>query len=189
MRMLTSLAALLVAASLFAGTSATTRTSNHDGKVTELRIVRETDGRTYATWQRDGITFRTTDLTVIRALDESLAAQRALSANHSEFGRRHAALGREHAELGREHAELGRRHADLGRAQARGDAAEIEARQRDLEAAQAKIERKQQELEQKLRDLDSQQSALQTKHDENFTDEKIDEIFQRAVREGRAKRD
>ena len=73
-------------------------------------------------------------------------------------------------------------HAELGRAQASGDRADIEARQRDLDVAMANFEREQ-------RALQEMQHGFDAPRDSDRVTASIDEIFERAWREGKASRD
>ena len=153
---------------------------------TRLLNIVEDDGRHYATWENNDDRYRTEDPSVLAEIENALRPQREQSSKHSDLGRKHAALGRDHAALGREHARLGREHARLSRSASN----DVEARQREIERMQNELERKQLELERRQQDLERQQQELERtrQHHEHDTDAKMDEIFRRAVREGKAKR-
>jgi hypothetical protein len=149
----------------------------------DIQIVR-TDDEHWASYTRDGVRYVTTDSSVLEDIDKAMEKHRRIGREHAELGRKHAELGRDHAELGREHARLGREHARLARS---GD----EDAQRALEAEQRKLEDKQRVLEDRQRKLEAEQRELERKQKtverESYRD--IQQIFERAVREGRAKRD
>ncbi|HVG25925.1 MAG TPA: hypothetical protein VND45_17340 [Thermoanaerobaculia bacterium] len=181
MRALTPLLLLVAALSAFAGSRSVHRSEHtSNGKSRTISIIKVDDDY-YATMERDGIRYITRDPRVLAEIEESLDPQREISNAHAELGRRHAELGREHAALGREHAALGREHS-----RARSD-----ERQRELERMQQELERKQQALERKQQRLEDEQHELERRQQarEHESEEKIDRIFERAVREGKAKRD
>jgi len=185
MRTLIAFLTLALVTPVVAGTR-TSRTENINGRETRLLNIIEDDGTHYATWENNGVRYRTEDPGVLAKIEAALAAQRDYSRKHSEVGRKHSELGREHSALGREHSKLGREHSRL----ARSSAADVEARQRDLERQQRDLELKQRELERRQQDLERQQHELERtrQHHEHDTDAKLDEIFQRAVKEGKARR-
>lgn len=185
MRTLTAILLIAAAGAVFGGTSIRRETLTTNGRSSEtiLHIVTEEGERDYAMWKRDGVEYVTYDASVITELREALQDQTAISRKHAELGRRHAALGRDHASLGRDHASLGRDHARLGRS------GNYEA-QREFERKQRELERKQQELERQQRALEREQQELerQQRKAERDADEAIERVFERAVREGKAKR-
>jgi hypothetical protein len=157
---------------------------------TSLSIVKEDDDY-WAQLERNGVTYFTRDRAVLAEIEAVLEKDRDGSRGHTELGRQHAELGREHAALGREHARLGREHARLSRDAARdGDSAEIERRRRDLDAEQRRLEAKQRALEQRQRDLEAEQRKLEAvqRAGEGDRNRRIEQIFERAVREGKAKK-
>jgi predicted RNase H-like nuclease (RuvC/YqgF family) len=158
---------------------------------TSLSIIKE-DHDYWAQLERNGVRYFTRDRAVLAEIEAVLEKSRDGSRDHAELGRQHAELGREHAALGREHARLGREHARLSRDAARddGDSAEIERRRRDLEAEQRGLEAKQRELEQRQRDLEAEQRKLEAvdRAGEGDRNRRIEQIFERAVREGKAKK-
>lgn len=155
---------------------------------TEIRIVRESDGDNFATFRRDGIRYRTTDADVLAEIDKVMAKQRGVSREHAELGRRHAQLGREHAQLGREHARAAREHERLAR---RAGEKDLERLQRELEKEQREIEANQRKLEERQRALEAQQRDVESKQRLSERDARraIEQLFERAVREGKAKKD
>lgn len=178
---------------------ATAETHSHTTHITtrsddgyEFQYIRNSDGDTFASLRIDGVRYITRDPGVLAELEKAMEKQREISMDHSRLGRRHSDLGREHAELGREHARLGREHARLARERSSGgDAEDIERQQRALEAEQRKLEDKQRALEDRQRDLEDEQRALEEKQRaaESDANREIEKIFQRAVREGTARRD
>lgn len=189
----TLLFALLAVTPLAARSTQTTHIVNDDGRTTEIRIVKERNGDHWASFARNGVRYYTSDRGVLAEVEKAMEAHRELSHEHSLLGRRHSDLGREHSELGREHSRLGREHSRLGREASRrgGDDRELERqqravedKQRDLEAKQRRLEDRQRELEQKQRDLEARQRAAER---ESFP--ALEQIFERAVREGKAKRE
>lgn len=137
---------------------------------TVLHISRDDDGDSYAKWERNGVRYITRDESVLDAIDKALEYKQGLSREHSALGRRHTALGREHARLGREHARLGRGERN-------------EERQRELEAEMRRLEQKQRDLESERRQLETKRNAAARE-----LDDAMDELFERAVREGKATR-
>lgn len=157
---------------------------------TLLQIVRNDDD-SFVRWERNGVRYITRDRGVIAAVEKAFERHTRVSREHAALGRKHAALGREHAALGREHARLGREHARAARRDHWTSEIEAEARRRDFEAQQRTLERKQEELERKQDALEREQQALerQQRATEGETDRLVDEIFERAVREGKASRE
>jgi chromosome segregation ATPase len=182
MRALTPLLLLLVSLSTTAGTRSVHRSehTSSDGESRLLNIIR-TDDDYYATWERDGVRYITRNAAVLAEIEEALDPQQELSKAHSALGRRHSELGREHSALGREHSRLGREYSR----------SHSEERQRELERMQQDLERKQQELEKRQHGLELEQQELERKQQtlERESHAKIDRIFERAVNEGKAKRD
>ena len=185
MRALTATLLFVAALTLTAGTRSVHRSETiSDGESRLLNIVK-TDDDYFATWEHNGKRYVTRDASVLAEIEAALAPHRELSKEHSAFGRRHSELGREHSKIGREHSRLAREHS---RAAREGN---VEARQRELEAMQRELERKQHELERRQRDLERQQRDLEAQQRtyEREADRKIDAIFERAARNGKAKRD
>jgi len=182
------LALLLLAPLALAGTHRTHIVDTDDGF--EFRYVRDDDGDHWASMTIDGRRYRTTDPNVLAELEKTMEPHRELSREHSKLGRRHSELGREHSALGREHSRLGREHSRLSRDR---DLTEREAdsRRRELEAEQRKLEDKQRKLEDRQRELESEQRAVEAKQreTEQTMHRDVERIFERAVREGKAKRD
>lgn len=189
MRIRSILLCLLLAAVPLAFARSTHRTHivNTDTD-TEVRLVRESDGDSWASFERGGVRYVTHNTAVVAEVEKALEAHRELSEEHSRLGRRHSDLGREHAALGREHARLGREHARLAR---RASTSDVEREQRALEAEQRKLEDKQRALEDRQRDLEQQQRDLEAKQRaaDRDTNRKVEQIFERAVKEGKAKRE
>jgi septal ring factor EnvC (AmiA/AmiB activator) len=185
MRTLIAVLTLALVTPAVAGTR-TSRTENVNGRETRLLNIIEDDGTRYATWENNDDRYRTEDPGVLAEVEEALRPQRELSRKHSDLGRKHSLLGREHSALGREHSKLGREHS---RAARRSDA-DAEAIQRDLERQQRELEVKQRELERRQQDLERQQRELERtqKHHEHDIDAKMDEIFRRALKAGKARR-
>ena len=185
MRSLT-LILLLATPLAFAGSSRhSTHIVNSDGLEFEIQVIRDGDDA-WATFKRDGVRYITRDESVIDAIDKAMEPQRELGQAHSELGRQHSELGREHSELGREQSRLGREHSRASR-----DGVAGEERQRELEAEQRKLEDKQRKLEDKQRALEDKQRALEDKQRaiERDVNEKIQKIFEKAVRDGKARRE
>jgi DNA repair exonuclease SbcCD ATPase subunit len=182
---------LLVATAALAFGHSTHRTHEVSSDGTEIRIVKDSDGEHWASFERNGVKYVTTDRTVLAEIEKAMEPHRRLSREHSELGRRHSELGREHSQLGREHSRLGREHSRLGREVSRsGHTSELERQQRELEAEQRKLEEKQRKLEDRQRDLEDEQRQLESKQRamEKDTHRAIEQIFDRAVREGKARR-
>jgi len=186
MRTLIAIITLALVTPVIAGTRSVTRSESVNGRETRLLNVVEDDGDHYATWENNGVRYRTEDPGVLAKIEDALRSQREHSTKHSDLGRKHSALGREHSALGREHSKLAREHSRL----ARSSSADVEARQRELERMQRDLEIKQRDLERRQQDLERQQRELertQQRH-EHDTDAKLDEIFRRAEKEGKARR-
>ena len=154
--------------------------TSSNGESRSISIIK-TDDDYWATWKRDGRRYITRDRAVLAEIEEALDPKRQFSKAHSAISRRHAQLGRDHAALGRAHAALGREHSRV----------RSEARQHELERRQHELERQQQELERRQQDLEREQQELERKRQsvEHEANAKIDRIFERAVREGKAERD
>ena len=169
-------------------TYSTHRTHIVDDDGTDIQIVREDGGEQWASYKRDGVRYVTTDPTVLAEIDKAMEKHRELSRAHSRLGRQHSELGREHSALGREHSRLGREYSRLAR---NAGEAEAERLQRDLERSQRTLEAKQRELEDRQRELENKQRELEEKHRvaERDAYRAIEKIFERAVRDGKAKRD
>lgn len=190
MRFLSTLLFVLLTPLAFAGTHRTHIVNTDDH--TKFEFVKDSNGETWAAFTSDGIRYITTDADVLTALDKAMEKHRALSREHSHLGRKHSELGREHSALGREHSRLGREHSRLGREASRyGDSADLESQQRELEAEQRKLEAKQQKLEDRQRVLEDEQRELEAKSRiaEADANRAIRQIFDRAIREGKARRD
>lgn len=142
---------------------------------TSLQITRSTTGDSYAKWERNGVRYITYDESLLDAIDQLSEQRRA----HAELGRKHADLGRDYAAHGREHARLAR---ELARAS--------DGRKRAIEADLRAIERKQRELETRRNRLELERKQLEKTRDvsSDAFDDRMDELFERAVREGKAKR-
>jgi DNA repair exonuclease SbcCD ATPase subunit len=193
MRFLSTLVIALLAITPLAFGHSTHRTHivDTDGN-TEIRIVRESDGESWASLKRDGVRYVTTDPAVLAEIEKATEKRRELSREHSSLGRRHSELGREHSQLGREHSRLGREHSRLSRAASRdGGTREVERRQRELEEEQRKLEEKQRQLEVRQNELEQQQHEIEARQRiaERESYRALEQIFDRAVREGKAKRD
>ena len=167
MRTLIALLVLLATLTLSAGTRSLSITKSDDDYWAKL--------------EHDGKRYFTRDKGVLAEIEAALDPKQ-------QFSKAHAAIGRRHAEIGREHAALGREHARLGREFSR---AKSEDRQRELERMQQELERKQQALERKQQELEREQQEVERKRQalEREANAKIDRIFERAVREGKAERD
>ena len=183
-----ALITLLLVAVAFPATAGSkwTHTSQEvvNGETRLLHIVRDDDDH-YARWERNGVRYVTRDAAVLAEIEKALEPQRSYANAHRELGRKHRELGREHAALGREHARLGREHARASRV------SDSELRQRDFERKQQELERKQQALERRQQQLEREQQRLEAtqKKFERDHDRAIDAIFERAVRNGKARRD
>ncbi|HEX6083670.1 MAG TPA: hypothetical protein VF266_04035 [Thermoanaerobaculia bacterium] len=181
MRTLTALLVLLVTLTLTAGTRSVSRSEHvSNGKSRSLSIIK-TDDDYWATWELNGKRYITRDKAVLAAVEEALDPKKQFSQAHAAIGRRHAEIGREHAAIGREHARLGR---EFSRVKSEDRQRELERMQHDLERKQQELERRQQRLEREQQELERKRQAL-----ERESHAKIDRIFERAVREGKAKRD
>ena len=178
MPILIALLSLLTVLPLAAGTHSHHHTiwTTGDSEI-EIRVVREDDGDNYATFTRNGVRYITTDAGVLAEIEKAMEAHRRFSQEHSRIGRKHSEIGREHSRIGREHSKLGR---EMSRT---GVTPEIERRQRELEAEQRKLEDRQRALEGEQRELEAQQRAS-----EKDVEKSLKSIFERAVREGKAKR-
>ncbi len=192
MRMrLAALGLLVVAATLaIAGTSRSHWVSSGDR--TSISIVREDDDY-WATFERNGVRYFTRDASVLAQIEQALEEKRGTSKEHSELSRRHSELGREHSAIGREHSRLGREHSRLAHDASRdgSKAADLERRQRALEEEQRALEAKQRDLEKRQRGLEEQQRKLEQRQraTEGEANREIEKIFERAAREGKAKKD
>ncbi len=159
----------------------------------EFQFVREDDGDAWASLKRDGVRYVTHDRGVLEDIEDAMRPYRELSQEHSAIGRKHSELGREHSALGREHSRLGREHSRLSREVSAGRISESEAdqRRRELESEQRKLEDQQRALEARQRDIEDEQRAVETKQRaaERDVNREIEKIFERAVRDGKAKRD
>lgn len=159
----------------------------------EFQFIREDDGDAWASLKRDGVRYVTHDHGVLEDIEDAMRPYRELSQEHSALGRKHSELGREHSALGREHSRLGREHSKVSRDVSAGRISESEAdqRRRELESEQRKLEDKQRALEARQRDLEGEQRGIEARQRaaERDVNRKIEEIFERAVRDGKAKRD
>lgn len=141
---------------------------------TSLQITRKSND-SFAKWERNGVRYITHDESVLAAIDRLVEQKRA-----------HAELGRKHADLGRDYADHGREHARLARERSRAS----DGRKREIEADLRASERKQRELESRRSRLELERKQLEKTRDsfrETF-DDRMDQLFERAVREGKAKR-
>jgi uncharacterized membrane protein YccC len=181
MRLLTALFLLLAALATTAGTRSMHRSEHIDGKNSRSLSIIKTDDDYWATWERNGVRYITRDAAVLAQIEEALDPKQERSKSHTELSRRHAALGREHAALGREHARLGR---EFSHARSEERHRELERMQRDLARKQQELERRQQGLEREQQELERKQQGL-----EREANAKIDRIFERAIQEGKARRD
>ncbi|HVG25712.1 MAG TPA: hypothetical protein VND45_16265, partial [Thermoanaerobaculia bacterium] len=182
MRTLIPLLLLLVTFSTTAGTRSVHRSEHTDsnGESRSISIIK-TDDDYWATWEHDGKRYITRDRGVLAQIEEAYDPQQKISKAHAEIGRRHAEIGREHAAIGREHAALGR---EFSRVRSEDRQRELERKQQDLERKQQALERRQQGLEREQQELERKQQAM-----EREVNAKLDRIFERAVKEGKAKRD
>ena len=173
---------LLVTLTATAGTRSVHRSEHTDsnGESRSISIIK-TDDDYWATWEHDGKRYVTRDGGVLAQIEEALDPKQQFSKAHAEIGRRHAEIGREHAAIGREHAALGR---EFSRSTSEARQRELERKQQDLERKQQALERRQQGLEREQQEVERKQQAL-----ERETNAKMDRIFERAVKEGKAKRD
>ena len=160
MRTLIALLVLLATLTLAAGTRSLS--------------ITKTDDDYWARLEHDGKRYITRDKAVLAEIENALDPSQ-------QFSKAHAAIGRRHAEIGREHARLGR---EFSRAKSEDRQRELERMQQDLERKQQDLERKQQGLEREQQELERKRQAL-----ERESNAKIDRIFERAVREGKAERD
>ena len=152
----------------------------------DIEIVR-TDNEHWASYKRDGVRYVTRDAAVLAQIEKAMEKHHAISREYSELGRRHSELGREHSQLGREHSRLGREQSRLAGA----GSVDTERRRRELEDEQRKLEDQQRTLEDRQRELESKQHELESRQRiaESDAYREIGKIFERAVREGKAKRD
>lgn len=160
------------------------------GDRTSLSIVKDDDDY-WAKLERNGVEYFTRDRAVLAEIEKALETKLHTGREHAELGRRHAELGREHAALGREHARIGREHARLSRdASHTGDTEEIESRRRELDQEQRALDAKQRDIEQRQRDLEAEQRKLEasSRANEGDANRAIEQIFERAVRAGKAKK-
>jgi len=167
---MTNLLALLL--SLLAAMSSVTRHSEYrdtrdDGTETRISVVHE-DGRHFATFEKNGVRYLTRDPQVLEDLEDALE-------HRSHCSREQARLGREEARIGREEAAIGREEAKLARD---GN---------DSEEARRRIEEKRRGIEEKRRDLERERREIDEKR-ANESNESLESIFERAVRDGRAER-
>jgi chromosome segregation ATPase len=182
------IALLLLAPLAFAGSSHRTHIVDTDDGF-EFRYVRNDSGERWASLEVDGVRYRTEDPGVLAQIEKAMEAHREVAREHSRLGRRHSELGREHSQLGREHSRLGREHSRVSRDRDLGER-EVEQRQRELEAEQRKLEEKQRELESRQRELESEQRDLERRQrdTERAMHGELEKIFERAAREGKAKK-
>jgi len=177
MRFLSTLLFAFLATTAVAHSTHRTEIVNTSERIS-IHIVREDDGEEWASFERNGVRYVTTDSDVLAEIEKAME-------KHREFSRAHSRLGRQHSELGREHSRLGREHSRIGRAASRnGMTAELEQQQRELEEEQRKLEKKQRALEDQQRELEEKQRVA-----ENDANRAIEKIFERAIRAGKAKRD
>ena len=189
MRILTTILCSLIAATALAHHTHRTHIVNTTDR-SELRVVRDDDDY-WATYKRDGVMYLTRDASVLAEIDKALEKHREISREHSLFGRRHSELGREHSQLGRKHSRLGREHSRIGREMSRyGSSEDAERRQRELEKEQGKLEEKQRALELRQQEMEREQRKLEEKQRvaERDMDRDLEQIFERAIRDGKAKR-
>ena len=175
MRILTTLLCSLIAATALAHSVHRSHIVNTTDR-SEIRIVRDDDDY-WATFKRDGVTYITRDASVLAEIDRAMDKHREISREHSRLGRRHSELGREHSKLGREHSRIGREMSRYGSSR------ELEREQEKLEEKQRALELRQQDLEREQRKLEEKQRGV-----EREMDRELEAIFERAVRDGKAKR-
>jgi chromosome segregation ATPase len=165
---------------------------NTDDDGFEFQFIRD-DGDAWASLKRDGVRYVTHDRGVLEDIEDAMRPYRELSQEHSAIGRKHSELGREHSALGREHSRVGREHSRISRDVSAGRISESEAdqRRRELELEQRGLEDKQRALEARQRDLEDEQRAVEAKQRaaEREVNREIEKVFERAVRDGKAKRD
>ena len=189
MRMRLAVIGLIVAAAAtlaVAGVHRSHWVSSNDR--TSITIIREDDDY-FAKFERNGVRYVTRDAGVLAEIEKALEEKRGTSAEHRELSRRHRELGREHSALGREHSRLGREHSRLDREAS--SAADLERRRRALEEEQRALEAKQRGLEDRQRALEAEQRKLEERQRgmEKEANREIEQIFERAAREGKAKKD
>jgi hypothetical protein len=181
MRALSTVLLLVLSLSLNAGSRSQHRseTIDDDGRTRLLNVIK-TDDDYFAEWERYGVRYITRDAAVLEDIENALAPRNEISKAHAKIGRRHAALGREHAALGREHARVAREHARIG----------TEESEREMERVQRELERKQQVLEERQQELEREQQELERRQEriQRDADAAIDRIFERAVKDGKARR-
>ncbi len=181
MRALSAVLLLVLSLSLSAGTRSQHRSETIDdnGRTRLLNVIR-TDDDYFAEWERDGVRYITRDASVLDEIEDALAARNEISKAHAALGRRHAELGREHAALGRELARIARERTRM----------RTQERERELERAQVVAEGQQRVLEQRQRELEREQQELDQRRErvQRDADDAIDRIFERAIRDGKARR-
>ena len=175
MRILSTILCSLIAATAPAHHTHSTHIVNTTDR-SEIRVIRDDDDY-WGTYKRDGVTYITRDASVLAEIDRAMDKHREISREHSRLGRRHSELGREHSQLGREHSRIGR---EMSR---NGSSRELEREQEKLEEKQRALELRQQELEREQNKLEEKQRA-----EEKQMDRALEAIFERAVRDGKAKR-
>jgi hypothetical protein len=166
---MTNLLALLL--SLLAAMSTVSRSeyrdTRDDGTETRISVVHE-ENEHYATFEKNGVRYVTRDPHVLEELEHAL--------EHNSHGARdEARLAREEARIAREEAAIAREEARLARD---GD---------DSEAARRRIEEKRRAIEEKRRDLERERREIEEKRADE-SNESLEAIFERAVREGHAER-
>lgn len=176
MRFLSTLFLALLAPLAFAHSTHRSHMVEDDGS-TRIEVVRESDGEQWASFEKNGVRYLTTDASVIAEIDKAFAKHREISLEHSRLGRRHSELGREYSRLGREHSRIGREASRSGMTE------DLERQQRELEKEQQKLEDKQRALEEEQRELEEKQSAA-----EKDATRAIEKIFEEAIRSGKARR-
>ena len=125
---------------------------------TSLQFTRS-DDESFAKWERNGVRYITYDAGVLAAIDKLLERKYDASIHHANLGNKYAELGRAHGALAREQPSVSR-------------------------------DRKRKALEQRRRELDQLRQQLERRQTESAkaVDDALDALFERAVREGKARR-
>jgi hypothetical protein len=150
------------------------RDTRDDGTETRISVVHE-EHEHYATFEKNGARYITRDASVLEELERALE-------HNSHGAREEARVAREEARIAREEAAIAREEARLAREEAR-----LARDGADSEAARHRIEEKRRGIEEKRRDLERERREIEKKRADE-SNESLEAIFQRAVREGHAER-
>lgn len=137
-------------------------------------------GDRYAAFELDGVRYVITDEATLDKIADVIEPQVELGQKQAELGKKQAELGQEQAALGAQQARLGARQAGTRDSDRQRELAE---QQRELAAEQRKLGEKQRELGDEQRELGAQQREAGRR-----AERELEKIFEKAVRDGIARR-